>query len=846
MKKILFNTALLSFFLLSVSAAQAGIVLAFGNNVTTERQAALQAAAAEIEQIINFRQSVKITVSFDSLQCSSNSGVLGQAGPAGAYSNFAQAPQSNVWYVSAQAADLGSATAQSDTVHISSSFNTDLGNTGCLDGITWYFGTDHNPGVNQVDFLATAVHEFMHGLGFLSLVIGTNGQLNGGLIDNYSTFLFDNSTGKSWKNMTSGERAASILNNGNLVWDGAKTTAMNSLLQTGKTNGKVRLYAPSTREPGSSTSHFDIAVHYNSGADEVMEPFDAFPQESIMASAAFCDMGWALLRDTDSDSFNDCDDADPLVADVDTDGDGVLDSLDAFPSNAAASEDTDNDGKPDAWNQPNPYSCAVNAPTCNGLTLDSDSDGDGVADAVDNCPLVANANQLDWDNDGIGNVCGDDLPMPGISGAIAKDKVGSSVSFAGDVNNDNYGDYVVGIPGYDIPATVDTKIIKDAGRAVVISGKTGLELFSINGVATKDAMGTAVAGGTDVDNDGFDDVLIGAPKADDILNSLVDAGSVTVLYGPDGLRKKTFFGLEAKALAGSAVVLGDVNNDGFADIIYGAPKDDNTTQVFSTTIDAGSVTIRSGDPATNNILMKTIYGAMQAAYAGSALAVGFVDAVAGADIIIGAPGDDFIPLAQKDAGSVTVYNFYSDTPLIAKKYGRLAKNFFGKSVAAGDVDNNGFDDVVVGAIGDDDSANKRLDAGSVTVLFSASAQPPVTRYGAAAKVNLGKSVAVADLNGDGYAEFIAGAWKDDVAATARTKKIVDAGSVSVWSGLTVNPVVTLYGAAAKDYFGAAIGEGDINSDGKADLMIGIPGDDISGAKIIKDGGTVQIVSGASL
>ncbi|HQQ62395.1 MAG TPA: hypothetical protein PLF22_02345 [Pseudomonadales bacterium] len=59
-----------------------------------------------------------------------------------------------------------------------------------------------------------------------------------------------------------------------------------------------------------------------------------------------------------------------LIEDTDDDNDGVLDVNDKFPLNAAASIDGDNDGLPDSWNASNPYGCAANAPTCNGLTLD--------------------------------------------------------------------------------------------------------------------------------------------------------------------------------------------------------------------------------------------------------------------------------------------------------------------------------------------------------------------------------------------------------------------------------------------------------------------------------------------
>jgi hypothetical protein len=349
------------------SNAQAAITFIQGSNVTPERLAALQAAANELQALLDIQQDIKVSVSFSALSCSQYGAVLGYAGPYTAYANFTGAPQTNTWYVSAQVANRGIASAMDDAVHINAEFNHNLGNTGCLDGITWYYGSDHNPAWNQVDFVSTAVHEFMHGLGFLSF-IGNDGNLNSGLIDNYSTFLYDNSTGKSWKNMTAGERATSILNNHNLVWNGAKTTSMVSLLQAGTTASKAQMYAPATYESGSSTSHFDVSLLYDNGDNEVMEPIADFPEDSALAIAAFCDMGWPILQDTDGDTINDCADTDPLVAAViDTDGDGVPDSSDAFPSNPLEWLDTDGDGI--------------------GNNADHDDDGDGAPDIVDSQPL---------------------------------------------------------------------------------------------------------------------------------------------------------------------------------------------------------------------------------------------------------------------------------------------------------------------------------------------------------------------------------------------------------------------------------------------------------------------------
>jgi uncharacterized delta-60 repeat protein len=79
----------------------------------------------------------------------------------------------------------------------------------------------------------------------------------------------------------------------------------------------------------------------------------------------------------------------------DTDADGIEDGADAFTNNSAAATDADHDGLPDAWLQPNAYGCAVNAATCNGLTLDTDADNDGVPNYLDPEPFNA-ANSSVW------------------------------------------------------------------------------------------------------------------------------------------------------------------------------------------------------------------------------------------------------------------------------------------------------------------------------------------------------------------------------------------------------------------------------------------------------------------
>lgn len=548
----------------------------------------------------------------------------------------------------------------------------------------------------------------------------------------------------------------------------------------------------------------------------------------------------------------------------DTDSDGVIDALDNFPFDTDndgidndADTDDDNDTVVDASDNCPFLANSVQTNTDGdgqGDACDSDDDGDSVADSSDNCPLIANTNQLDWDGDGLGDKCDDPVPLPEDTvGGLKKDNTGKAVAFAGDFNGDGYGDYVIGIVGYDIPAAPPARAISNAGRAVVVSGMNGSILAALNGTAASEALGSAVAGGADIDGNGFDDVVIGSPNA-----SKTKVGSVTVLYGPDGSRSAVINGTEARSLFGSSLAVGDVNGDGYADVVVGAPKAANPLGPKRLTM-AGSVTVYSGDSLTP--LGTPYYGATAGALAGTAVAVGDFNGAGGAEVVVGAPNDDTYtndvrPKKLTDVGSVKVYT-YGEVEPIYTQYGQVTKDNLGKALAAGgDVNGDGVADILAGAPGLDHPTDRKLrDVGGFAVLYGSNKgtyQQPVFALGSNPRSGLGSVVALGDVNGDGRADLIVSAPLDDKPTSNPKKPIMDTGSVSVFDGVSLSAIgTTQYGAVSKDGFGNAIGAGDLNNDGYADLIIGIPGFDTSilvngRPRVLRDAGKAQVLSGAGL
>jgi len=259
------------------------------------------------------------------------------------------------------------------------------------------------------------------------------------------------------------------------------------------------------------------------------------------------------------------------------------------------------------------------------------------------------------------------------------DGFGFSISGAGDVDNDGYPDLIVGAP-YNDDAGVN------AGRVNVYSGLTGTFFIWITGESPNDLMGYAVSDVGDLNNDGHDDLLIGAPGR---ANSGAGAGAAYVISGMDGgTHLASWQGSIGDSLGAAVSGAGDVNNDGIQDVILGMPAYDIAGVV------KGGVRVCSGQPG----------GAVLFTHTGEAYNNRFGAAVASA-------GD--VDLDQHDDYQVGAPQFHDGAYYIGKSYTHSGRTgtlicectgvigaYLGSSVAAlRDLNGDGLPEMVVGAPG---------------------------------------------------------------------------------------------------------------------------------------------------
>jgi len=183
-----------------------------GTTLGEQRQVVAQFAADIWGSVLVSPQPVYIAAQFSPL----GANVLGSAGGTSAFYNFPGAAHANTLYSVALAEAITNLNLNGNVVDISSNFSSDF---------NFYYGLDGKTPAGMVNFLDVVMHEFGHGLGFQNFENEATGAFLANIPDVYSVYTFDNSTGKSWVQMSNAERQASALNYGKVVFTGASAKA---------------------------------------------------------------------------------------------------------------------------------------------------------------------------------------------------------------------------------------------------------------------------------------------------------------------------------------------------------------------------------------------------------------------------------------------------------------------------------------------------------------------------------------------------------------------------------------------------------------------------------------------
>jgi hypothetical protein len=268
-----------------------------GLTVGEQRLVAFQFAADRWAQQIQSDVEIRVSATFDGLECDSNRVVLGEAGPSNVHRDFAGAPVPNTYYPDALANSLAGidlcADGCADSDDIIARFNSSLG-AGCSFPAVWYLGLDGNGSEDDPDLVTTVLHELGHGLGFLTFVNLESGSRFMDANDAYMRNLEDHRTGRLYPEMTDAERIQASTATGSLHWVGPSVVEASERLRNGAdANGHVRMYAPSGQRPGGSVSHFDTTLNPN----ELMEPFDTGARADVgLTFELFRDLGWQVVE----------------------------------------------------------------------------------------------------------------------------------------------------------------------------------------------------------------------------------------------------------------------------------------------------------------------------------------------------------------------------------------------------------------------------------------------------------------------------------------------------------------------------------------------------------------------
>ena len=472
----------------------------------------------------------------------------------------------------------------------------------------------------------------------------------------------------------------------------------------------------------------------------------------------------------------------------------------------------------------------------------------------------------------------------------------------GDFNDDGLDDLLIGARFADGPD--DSR--EGAGEAYVIFGSRDLKgtidlgqdeqdltIFGAKGagvgVGAADNLGMAVTAG-DLNDDGVDDIIVSAPMADGIKDPdyRTDRGDVYIIFGgaelsgtidiAEGEQDVTIISAEGFSLMGDSMGTGDVNGDGIADLVLGAPFAGRVpgsphggprTELGEVYVIFGSPTLGGSISIPEKGQDFTISGPEQYSELGDAMAVGDVNGDGMDDIIAVGEAADGPERARPNAG--VVYVVFGSTSLggmtdTAKDehdltiLGADAQDALGFCAGSGDINGDEIDDIVLVAQRADGAGEGRDTSGEAYVIFGSpdlkgtidtlAGEEDMTIFGVDAHDLLSSCLAGHDVNGDGIGDIILGTSfgrGPDNRRSGAGEVYVIFGSPDLERSLDLAQAsydMVIFGGDDGDRLGGGVTTADLNGDGRQEIIVVAVGADGPGNARI-DAGEIYVITATS-